>query len=138
MTRPDIREILATVRSIAVVGYSRRPGRPSHWVSNYLEEQGFAVQRVNPTLAGEPGPMVYASLADVPGPIDVVDVFRAPEHGPEIAAAAIAAGAKVLWMQPGAENWDAARTARDAGMVTVVGPCLYAEHRAWKAMTASG
>ncbi len=121
-----IADILKQTKSVAVVGWSEKKDRPSHWIADYLERVGYAVTRVNPALA-ERG--VAGVTAMIPRGVDVVDVFRAPEHVPAIVGEALAAGAKVLWLQPGAENEDAARVARAAGMETLVGECIYMEHR---------
>jgi predicted CoA-binding protein len=121
-----IPEILERAKTVAVVGWSEKPERPSHWIAAYLQQAGYAVTRVNPGLAARGVPGVVAAI---PRGVDVVDVFRAPEHAPAVVQEAIAAGAKVVWMQPGAENEDAAAAARAAGLTAIVGPCLYAEHR---------
>jgi len=125
----SIQQILEQSRSVAVVGYSAKEERASHWISNYLEEQGYRVFRINPVLESSPKRPIFKSLADLPETVDVVDVFRAPEHAPAIVDEAIAHGAKVVWMQPGAENEDAAAQARAAGLEAVVGACMYAEHK---------
>lgn len=122
-----IPEILDGAKTIAVVGWSEKPERPSHWIAAYLEKAGYQVTRVNPGLANRG---VAGVVAAIPQGVDVVDVFRSPEHVPAVVAEAIGAGAKVVWMQPGAENQDAAATARAAALTTIVGPCIYAEHRA--------
>jgi len=124
--------ILAHMESVAIVGYSANSERPSHWISNYLEEQGYRVYRINLVLESTATLPIYADLAALPEAVDVVDIFRAPQHVPAIVEAAIAHGAKVVWLQPGAENHEAAENARQAGLQTVVGACLYAEHKAWK------
>lgn len=121
--------ILRANQSVAVVGYSAKEQRASHWISNYLEAQGYRVFRINPVLKSSPERPIYPSLAELPETVDVVDIFRAPEHVPAIVDEAIAHGAKVVWMQPGAENEDAAAHARAAGLETVVGACMYAEHK---------
>ena len=121
-----IPEILRGAKSVAVVGWSQNAERPSHWIAAYLEQAGYAVTRVNPGLASRG---VAGVASAIPHGVDVVDVFRSPEHVPAVVAEAIAAGAKVVWMQPGAENEEAAATARAAGLTAVVGPCMYAEHR---------
>lgn len=121
-----IPEILDGAKTVAVVGWSEKPERPSHWIAAYLEKAGYAVTRVNPGLVNRG---VAGVVAAIPPDVDVVDVFRSPEHVPAVVAEAIAAGAKVVWMQPGAENEDAAATARAAGLTAIVGPCMYAEHR---------
>jgi predicted CoA-binding protein len=121
-----IPEILERAKTVAVVGWSEKPERPSHWIAAYLEKVGYQVTRVNPGLANRG---VAGVVAAIPQGVDVVDVFRSPEHVPAVVAEAIAAGAKVVWMQPGAENEEAAATARAAGLTALVGPCMYAEHR---------
>lgn len=124
-----IQQILERSRSVAVVGYSAKEERASHWISSYLEEQGYRVYRINPALESTPERPVLKSIAHLPETVDVVDVFRAPEHVPAIVDEAIAHGAKVIWMQPGAKNEDAAAQARAAGLEAVVGACIYAEHK---------
>lgn len=121
-----IPEILRGAKSVAVVGWSEKPERPSHWIAAYLEQAGYAVTRVNPGLVNRG---VAGVVSAIPHGVDVVDVFRSPEHVPAVVAEAIAAGAKVVWMQPGAENEEAAATARAAGLTAIVGPCMYAEHK---------
>jgi predicted CoA-binding protein len=133
-TPPEIAALLAGIRSVAVVGWSTKADRPSHWIADYLEQDaGLRVFRVNP--AGDPAgtPPVWPSLEALPETVDVVDVFRSPPHVPEVVEAAVRHGARVVWMQPGAENEEAAATARAAGLEAVVGQCLYARHKAWQA-----
>ena len=124
-----IEQILRNAKSVAVVGWSQNLERPSHWIAEYLEKAGYAVTRVNPGLVNLG---VAGVEAAIPRGVDVVDVCRSPEHGPAIGQEAIAAGAKVVWMQPGAENEAAAEAARLAGLTAIVGPCMYAEHRKLK------
>lgn len=126
----SIEEILQQSKSVAVIGYSAKEDRPSHWISNYLVEQGFRVYRVNPILESTPEVPIFRSLTELPETVDIVDVFRAPEHLPAIVDEAIAHGAKVVWMQPGAENEEAAEQARAAQVEAVVGACIYAKHKA--------
>lgn len=126
----SLEQILQESKSIAIIGYSAKEARPSHWISNYLVEQGFQVYRVNPILDSSDEVPIFRSLAELPETVDIVDVFRAPEHLPAIVEAAIAHQAKVVWMQPGAENEDAAAQARAAGVEAVVGACIYAKHKA--------
>lgn len=121
-----IDEILRDAKSVAVVGWSQNPERPSHWIAEYLEKAGYAVTRVNPGLVNRG---IAGVEAAIPRGVDVVDVFRSPEHLPAIVQEAVAAGAKVVWMQPGAENEEAAEAARIAGLTAIVGPCMYAEHK---------
>ena len=120
-----IRDILASVTTIAVVGASANPARPSHHVTEFLVRQGYTVFPVNPGLAGQEiaGRPVYASLAEVPKPFDMVDVFRASDAVGPIVEAAIANGAKVVWMQLGVRNDAAAAAAEAAGLKVVMNRC---------------
>ncbi|PWC22185.1 hypothetical protein DDT52_02695 [Brenneria roseae subsp. roseae] len=121
----EIEAVLKTVKTIALVGASEKTTRPSHGVMAYLLEQGYNVIPVSPKLAGQVllGQRVYASLADIPQRIDMVDIFRQPEAAYDIAQEAIAIGAKVLWLQIGVVNEQAAILARDAGLDVVMDRC---------------
>lgn len=121
----QIRNILTTVQTIAVVGASDKQSRPAHRVMTFLQRQGYRCIPVNPRLAGQEllGEMVYGSLRDIPEPVDMVDVFRRAEEVGPIADDAIAIGAKVLWMQLGIENQAAARRAVDAGLEVIMNRC---------------
>lgn len=120
-----IREILRDTKTIAMVGASTNWARPSFFAMKYLQAKGFRVIPVNPGAAGQDllGEKVYATLKDIPVKIDMVDVFRASEHVPPIADEAIAIGAKVLWLQLGVVNEDAARKAEAAGLKVVMNRC---------------
>ena len=120
-----IRAILERVRTIAVVGASARPERPSHEVMGFLQRFGYRVIPVNPGLEGQSllGEKVHASLRDIAGPVDMVDVFRASDKVGQVAADAIAIGAKVLWTQLGVINEPAAEAARRAGLEVVMNRC---------------
>lgn len=124
-----ISKILGEAETIAVVGLSSNPARPSHDVAEYLQRNGYRIIPVNPNEQEVLGERAYPDLASVPGPIDIVDIFRRPEYVPDIVTQAIAKGAKVIWMQPGTENYDAAETAEAAGLKTVVGMCLRVQHK---------
>ncbi len=121
----DIRAILGRVRSIALVGASARPERPSHEVMGFLQAHGYRVVPVNPGLAGQAllGETVCASLRDITGPIDMVDVFRASDQVGPVVEDAIAIGAGVVWMQLGVVNHPAAAAARAAGLAVVMDRC---------------
>jgi predicted CoA-binding protein len=124
----EIRAILKEARTIAVVGLSDRPDRASHHVAAYLQEHGYRIIPVNPNVTEVLGEKAYASLRDLPGPVDVVDVFRRPEHVPELVEEAIALGAKVLWLQEGVVNVPAAARAKAAGLKVVMDRCMLKEH----------
>ncbi|PVY74368.1 CoA-binding protein [Pectobacterium versatile] len=125
MNDRDIESVLKTVKTIALVGASDNPSRPSYGVMAYLLKQGYEVIPVSPKLAGQTllGQKGYASLADIPKPVDMVDVFRQPEAAYDIAKEAIAIGATVLWLQIGVINEQAAILAHDAGLKVVMDRC---------------
>jgi uncharacterized protein len=130
-TPREIAEILKNTKTIAVVGMSPKPDRPSHQVPQYLEAQGYTIIPVNPGQTEIDGKTCYKSLRDVPGGIDVVDIFRQPEAVPEIVEEAIAKKAKVVWMQSGIVNNAAAERAKAAGLMVVMNKCLKVEHMMW-------
>jgi O-acetylhomoserine (thiol)-lyase len=121
----QLRAILQRVKTIAMVGASSNWNRPSYFVMKYLQGKGYRVIPVNPGIAGQSllGEKVYASLRDIPEPIDMVDVFRAAREAPAIVEAAIAIGAKVVWMQLGIRNDTAAAAAEKAGLEVVMNRC---------------
>jgi uncharacterized protein len=120
-----LREILTKVRTIAIVGASPRRERPSHGVMAYLQRHGYRTIPVNPNAAGDTilGETCHASLADIPEPIDMVDVFRRSEAAGAAVDAAIAAGAKVVWMQLGVRDDEAAVRAEASGLEVVMNRC---------------
>jgi uncharacterized protein len=124
-----VRSILREARTIAVVGLSSKPHRPSNEVASYLQLHGYRIIPVNPNEAEVLGEKVYPSLDEVPDPIDVVDVFRRAEHTPEIARQAVRAGAKVLWLQMGIVNDVARRIAEESGLQVVMDTCMMTAHR---------
>ncbi len=121
---------LRSARRVAMLGVSPKPERPSNFVATYLISSAahFQVDFVNPAAPEVLGRPTYPSLADLPEPPDIVDVFRAPEHCPEVAREAVEAGASVLWLQLGIWSPEAARIALDAGLDVVMDRCLKVEH----------
>jgi len=123
-----IQRVLHGAKTIAIVGLSGNELRASHFVGYYLKRHGYRVIPVNPReteILGEPS---YASLRDIPEPVDVVNVFRAPDALPGIAADAVAIGAKALWCQYGVINEEGARIAEDGGLSVIMDRCLKVEH----------
>lgn len=126
MNPPDaeLERLLRAARTIAVVGASSKSDRPSHGVIARLKRAGYRVIPVNPFETEVHGERAYPSLADVPEPIDIVDVFRRAEETPPVADAAVRARARVLWLQLGIVNDDAAARARAGGLVVVMDACI--------------
>lgn len=129
LTWEDVRQVLTTSQTIAVVGLSNKPDRPSHEIASYLKEEGYRIIPVNPTITEALGEKAYASLRDIPERVDVVQIFRRPEDVPAVVEDAIAIGARVVWMQPGAENEAAAVRAEAAGLKAVVGAYMRVVHQ---------
>lgn len=125
--------ILKSARTVAVVGLSADPSRPSHMVASYLKRQGYRIIPVNPNATEVLGEKSYPDLRSVPEPIDVVDVFRRPEHVPGVVEEAIAVGAKALWLQEGVVHPEAAERARQAGLRVVMDRCMLKEHQRLRA-----
>jgi predicted CoA-binding protein len=125
-----IRDILVTNRTIAMVGASANTSRPSYFAMKYLKAKGFRVIPVNPGQAGQEilGERVYASLADIKEPVDIVDIFRNSEAALGITKEAINMGAKVVWMQLGVRNDEAAKLAENAGLKVVMNRCPKIEY----------
>jgi len=121
----DIRELLTNVRTIAMVGASDRPGRPSNRVMKFLQDQGYRVIPVNPQITGEHvhGEYVWRELAQIGEPIDIVDIFRRPDAAGEAVDAAIAIGARAVWLQIGVIDEEAASRAEAAGLKVVMDRC---------------
>lgn len=129
-----LREILVAARTIAVVGLSDKPHRPSHEVAAYLQDAGYRIIPVNPMITEVLGERAYASLRDIAAPIDIVDIFRRPQFVPQIVEDAIAIGAKVVWMQLGIVHEEAAARARAAGLAVVMDTCLATTHDRLRAL----
>lgn len=122
----ELRILLGEAHTIAVVGLSSKPSRPSLDVAAYLQERGYRIVPVNPRETEVLGERAYPSLLDIPEelPIDVVDVFRRADDTPDIARDAVAIGAKVLWLQDGIVNEEAYRIASEAGLDVIMGVCI--------------
>ncbi|MDO8568343.1 MAG: CoA-binding protein [Dehalococcoidales bacterium] len=123
-----IEEILNSSRTIAVVGLSPNPDRPSHGVGKYLKEQGYRIIPVNPREKEILGEKSYPDLTSIPEPVDVVDIFRNPDEVPAIVRDAIKVKAKAVWMQEGIVNEMAAVLAESAGLKVVMDHCMRREH----------
>jgi len=123
---PELRALLGDARTVAVVGLSSKPNRPSHGVARYLLQHGYRIVPVNPAEAEVLGQRAYPTLLDLPADlqVDVVDVFRRAEETPEVARQAVAIGAKVLWLQEGIVNEEAYRIADEAGLDVIMGVCI--------------
>src|SRR6266852_1338369 len=131
-TRPGadpIADILKKYKTIAVVGLSSNPMRPSHGVTEHMQEAGYRIIPVNPNETEVLGEKSYARLEDVPEKIDIVNVFRRAEEVPPVVVSAIRVGAKVVWMQSGIENEEAAERARAAGLAVIEDACILVEHK---------
>ena len=124
-----VAQILRNAKTIAVVGLSSNPARASNEVASYLKGAGYRIIPVNPNETEVLGEKAYARLEDVPEPVDIVDVFRKSEDVGPVAEAAMAVKAKVVWMQLGIENTEAAEKARKAGLAVVENACLLVEHK---------
>lgn len=125
---PTLRRILKENKTIAIVGLSANWYRPSYFAAKYLQDHGYRVIPVNPSYPEVLGETCYADLKAIPEPVDVVDCFRKAEDIPVLVDDAIEIGAKVLWMQLGVVNEDAARRARAAGLEVVMDRCMKIEY----------
>jgi predicted CoA-binding protein len=121
--------ILLSTKTIASVGLSSNQEKESYWIVSYLKDQGYRIIPVNPTADEILGEKAYPDLKSVPEKIDVVQVFRKPEDVPPVVDSAIKVGAKVVWMQEGIVNEEAAQKARDAGLQVVMDACMRVTHR---------
>jgi uncharacterized protein len=124
-----ILEILKTYQTMAVVGLSSNPARPSYGVTEYMQSSGYKIIPVNPNEREVLGERSYARLEDVPEKIEMVDVFRRAEDVPPVVESAIKIGAKVVWMQLGIANAEAAERARSVGLIVIEDACILVEHR---------
>lgn len=123
----DIDRILTRYRTVAIVGASPNPERPSYRVADFLKKEGYRIIPVTPKGGSILGEIVYPDLASIPVPVEVVDIFRRPEEVMPVVEAAIAIGAKAVWMQEGIINEEAAAKARKAGLIVVMDHCMRKE-----------
>jgi uncharacterized protein len=130
-SKETIRKILEECRTIAVVGLSSDPGRPSHGVASYMRRQGYNVIPVNPNETEVFGDKAYAALADVPNKVELVDIFRRSSEAGKAVDEAITVGAKAVWLQEGVIDAAAAQRAADAGLLVVMDRCWLKEHARW-------
>ncbi len=138
MNEPElIDEILENVKTIAVVGISNKPDRASYGVSAQMQKRGYRIVPVNPVLREILGEPCYPSLREIPFPVDMVNVFRAPEFVTEIVEDTIAIGVKYLWLQEGVVHPAAIAHAEASGIRVVADLCLYKEHLRWQADRAA-
>ena len=125
----QLREILTTSKTIAVVGCSPKPERSSYQITGFLIQQGYRVYPVHPKATNILGQTVYPSLADIPKPIDIVNVFRKSEYTPDIAQQAANIEAKTLWLQQGIQHPEAYQITQQHGMICVMDLCIAVMHR---------
>ena len=125
-----IRDLLLRAKTIAVVGLSSDPMRPSFGVSQFMQRKGYRIIPVNPNETEVLGARAYGSLAEIPEPVDLVDVFRRPQFVPEVVDEAIRLNIPAIWLQEGVVHNVAAQKARDAGLTVVMDLCILKEHRA--------
>jgi len=124
----EIKNVLEKYRVIAVVGMSKDPMKPGHYVPKFLIRHGYKIIPVNPTVDEVLGLKSYPSLNEIPEDVEVVDVFRRPEHTPEVAEEAVKKKAKVLWLQEGIYNAQAVEIAKNGGLIVVWNSCIMKEH----------
>ena len=128
MVNENIPQILKSFKKIAVIGISNKPDRPSHYVSYFMKEHGYQIYPVNPGLDEVLGEKCYPSLSAIPDEVEIVDIFRRAEFVDEIVEKAIEVNAKVIWMQQGIVNENAAQKAIEAGLQVVMDRCIKTEY----------
>jgi hypothetical protein len=129
MDETKIAEMLADAKTIAVIGLSDKPWRPSFGVSSYMQQQGYRIFPVNPNVQEALGEKAYRTLADVPEKIDIVNIFRRSESAGSAVDDAIRVGARCIWMQEGVVDYEAAARAEAAGIPVIVNRCILKYHR---------
>ena len=128
----DIRTILKESKTIAVIGISEREDRASKYVSEYMQREGYTIYPVNPNIDEWNGIKAFDSVAEIPAQIDIVDVFRRSSQVLPLAGDAVAAGVKVMWLQQGVVNEQAADIASKAGITVIMDSCIMVEHKSMK------
>ncbi len=128
MNDSEMRKIFETAHTIASVGLSTDPEKPGHYVPEYLQSIGYRIIPVNPRITEMLGQKAYPDLLSIPEPVDVVQVFRPPQEAAAIVEQAIQIGARVVWMQIGTGDREAARKAQEAGLQVVMNRCMMVEH----------
>jgi predicted CoA-binding protein len=129
MNSDQLSELFSSAKTIAVVGLSDKPWRPSFGVSAYMQKQGYRIIPVNPNITESLGEKAYKRLEDVPDKIDIVNIFRRPDHVSSIVDTAIRLGARCVWMQEGVDDEESARRAEAAGVSVVENRCILKYHR---------
>jgi predicted CoA-binding protein len=127
MNDAELRRLFQEAKTIAVVGLSDNPGRASYGVARFLQAQKFRIVPVNPGLSEVLGEKCYARVQDIPGEVDIVDIFRKSEFVPEVVEDALAKRPRCIWMQEGVVNYEAAKTAEEAGVAVVMDRCILKE-----------
>ena len=125
----ELKQILKTIRTVASVGVSSNEEKPSYWIFNYLVDHGYQMIPVNPTVPEIQGRKSFPNLSSVPQKLDVVQVFRKPEDVLPVVKEAINVGAKIVWMQEGVVNEEAATLAENAGLKVVMNRCMMKTHQ---------
>lgn len=125
----DLKSLFQETKTIAIVGLSDKPNRPSYRIASYLQANGFRIVPVNPSQPEILGEKSYASLKDIPFPIDMVNVFRKSEDCLEVAQDAVAIGAKSLWLQLGIVNLEAEKLALEYGLIFIMDRCIKVDHQ---------
>ena len=124
----EIKALLRRVKTIAVVGYSPKPGRASHNIARQMQQFGFRIIPVRPGISEGLGEKAYPDLVSVPEPVDLANVFRSGKYVPEVLDQCLRLGIKNIWMQEGAEHEESAERARAAGMTVVMGRCIMRDY----------
>jgi predicted CoA-binding protein len=134
----EIKQILLNNKVVAIVGLSAKPEQPSYQIAEYLQKHEYRIIPVNPTITEVLGEKAYPNLSYIPDKVDIVDIFRKAEAVPEIVDEAIKIGAKIIWMQEGIVNNDAADKARLSGVKVIMDKCMRKEHKKYLELSKNG